>query len=287
MNGKNSNAGDKKAREFIFTDREFKRVKELVMHHSGINLSDAKRDMVYSRLVRRVRALQMDSFKAYCDLIEDGSGDETVNFVNALTTNLTSFFRENHHFDYLKGTILPEVLSAQKGRSRLRIWSAGCSTGEEPYSIAMTVRDSPYISESCDTRILATDLDTNVIRTGKQGVYDAERVKGIPINYKKKWLLRGTGHADGMVRVKNELKNIISFKQLNLLGDWPFKGPFDVIFCRNVVIYFNKDTQRILFDRFAEVLSDDGYLIIGHSETLFKVTDRFKLIGQTIYKKNV
>ncbi len=274
-----------KKREFIFTTRDFNDIRELVSHNTGIVLSDAKQDMVYSRLAKRLRKLGLKSFKDYCALIKSENNDEIGHFVNAVTTNLTSFFRENHHFEYLKNTLLPKLLAEKTGNKQLRIWSSGCSTGEEPYSIAMVVKEVLESYPGYDVKLLATDLDTNVLDTACCGIYSENRVNGISKERLKRWFLRGKDNSAGKVKVSSELQDIITFRQLNLMNEWPMRGPFDIIFCRNVVIYFDKPTQRLLFDRFADILSPGGHLFIGHSETLYKVTDRFELIGNTIYRK--
>lgn len=274
-----------KVRDFNFTDTDFEKVRGLVKHHTGISLSSAKKDMVYSRLTRRLRKLGLDKFSDYCELVEGGDGEELIQFTNAITTNLTSFFREDHHFQYLSRKLVPELLRSNSSNRRIRIWSAGCSTGEEPYSLAITLREALPPHETWNVKILATDLDSNVLSTAQNGIYSSERIEGLSNGRKHRWFLKGKGENSGTVRVRPELKEIISFKQLNLLKEWPTKGPFDFIFCRNVVIYFDKDTQRVLFDRYANVLKEDAHLFIGHSESLFKVSDRFQLLGQTIYKK--
>lgn len=274
-----------RGQEFNLTDKDFNFIKNLVANNTGIVLSDAKRSMVYSRLSRRLRSLSINDFSSYCDLLKSNDEEEMVNFVNAITTNLTSFFREKHHFDYLANTLIPHWLKTRNDTRRIRIWSAGCSTGEEPYSIAITLRDHFPNLEDWDVRILATDLDTNVVAKASSGVYAYERVEGLPKPMLRNWFRRGKNGQGDMVKVSAELQDLITFKQLNLLEEWPFKGGFDLIFCRNVVIYFNKDTQRVLANRYADNLKSDGALFLGHSETLFKVSDRFSLIGNTIYDK--
>ncbi len=275
------------AKEFDFSDKDFQRVKKLVLEHTGICLSDIKHDMMYSRLAKRLRYLSLDSFSDYIDLIESGDKSELGDFTNSVTTNLTSFFREQHHFDYLKATLIPHLMKLNADSRKIRIWSAGCSTGEEPYSLAITLKEVIPDSAGWDVRILATDLDTNVLETGRNGVYSTERVNGIPSSVLKRWFNKGKGEREGLVRASNELRDMIIFKQLNLMGQWPVKAGVDVIFCRNVVIYFDKETQAVLFDRYAETLRSDGYLVIGHSENLHNVTDRFKLLGKTIYQRSV
>ncbi len=272
-------------RDFDFTERDFERIRRLVREHSGINLTEAKKDMVYSRLARRLRALGLKRFSEYCALVENDDGGELVNFTNSITTNLTAFFRENHHFEYLAGTLLPRLRREKGTQRRIRAWSAGCSTGEEPYSIAMVLKESLPSHENWDVRILATDLDSNVLETARRGIYSEQRLSGVSGERRRRWFLKGKGRHEGSVRVSPALQEIIRFRQLNLLREWPFRGPFDFIFCRNVVIYFDKPTQKTLFERYADVLTEQAHLFIGHSESLFKVTDRFKLIGQTIYRK--
>jgi chemotaxis protein methyltransferase CheR len=272
-------------REFNYTDADFERVCALVYKSVGIRLSEAKRDLVYGRLARRIRQLELGSFREYLDVVEAHPEREFTDFVNAITTNLTSFFRERHHFDALRGKVLPELMRARAAARRVRIWSAGCSTGEEPYSLAMTVADAFPPASGWDVKILATDLDTNVLAHAREGVYAEDRLRHLPDDVKSRWLRRGRGANGGNVRVAPELQRLVTFNQLNLMESWPMRGPFDVIFCRNVVIYFDKPTQTRLFERFADMLSDDGYLFVGHSETLYRVTDRFELIGQTIYRK--
>lgn len=274
-----------KVREFHFTQEHFERVREIVTAHSGIVLSDAKQDMVYSRLVRRLRKNNIDNFDDYCTLMEDNEHEEFTHFINAITTNLTSFFRENHHFEFLANNALPKVMKKNKLTKRIRIWSAGCSTGMEPYSIAMVVKEVVPENMGWDVKILATDLDTNVLDTAAQGIYDIDRVTGISEQRAKRWVKQGQGANSDKVKISKHLKSLIHFKQLNLLHDFPFKGPIDLIFCRNVVIYFDKETQKILFEKFANIHADDGYLFIGHSETLYNVSERYKLLKNTVYEK--
>lgn len=271
-------------REFLFTDRDFRYIQQLVAERTGIVLGDIKRTMVYSRLVRRIRKCGVNSFKEYCELLKSGDEAELISFTNAITTNLTSFFREEHHFEYLKSCVLPE-LEKNKSAKKIRIWSAGCSSGEEPYSIAMTVQDYFSDKQGWDIRILATDLDCEMVSRAAKGVYTEDRVTGLDKQHLKKYVRKGQGEHEGQVKMCSSLKQMITFKPLNLLHEWPFKGPFDFIFCRNVVIYFNKDTQKDLFDRYADILPDNAALFIGHSESLFNVTNRFKSIGKTIYRK--
>ena len=271
-------------REFKFTDKHFNWLVKLVMEKTGIALSHQKRDLVYGRLARRLRKLNLDDFDQYCNLLKQESEEELVEFVNSITTNLTSFYREPHHFEYLANTVLKYLLQRRNQERRIRIWSAGCSTGEEPYTIAMTVLENIPNIKNWDIKILATDIDTNVLSRASDGIYLEERLNGINKERMEKWFLKSRNNP-GEVKVNPKLRELITFKQLNLMEDWPMKGPFDVLFCRNVVIYFNKDTQRVLFDRFANILRQDGYMFLGHSESLYKVTDRFTLLGKTIHKR--
>ena len=272
-------------RDFQFDDEDFERIRALVKESAGISLSDAKRDMVYSRLARRLRALRIGSFKEYLELVVRDEGGERGNFINAITTNLTAFFREAHHFEYLKATFIPYLLKARRDTRRVRIWSAGCSTGPEPYSIAMTLLESGIVRPGWDVKILATDLDTNVLKIAEEGVYGESALAPLDGNQLRKWFRRGRKDKEGLYRVVPELRSLITFKQLNLMDRWPMRGPFDVLFCRNVIIYFDKPTQKVLFDRFAQVMADDGVMFLGHSESLYRVSTRFTLLGQTIYKK--
>ena len=268
-------------REFSFSQEEFRFLAALANKRTGIVLADHKKDMIYSRLVRRLRVLDLKSFADYCDLMQGPSGDDEIgNLVNAITTNLTSFFREKHHFDHLhKEVLTPLATSTDK---RLRIWSAGCSAGMEPYSIAMTVKSALKNIKTWDAKILATDIDTNMLNTGKSGEYVMEQFDNIPAEYRSDVTQL---KKEDRIRMSEDLKSMISFKPLNLLEYWPMKGPFDAVFCRNVVIYFDKPTQAKLFNRIADLIKPDGWLYIGHSENLFKVCDRFELVGRTIYRR--
>jgi len=270
-------------REFTMTDADFKKVSDLAYEFTGIVLGPHKRDMVYGRLARRLRDVGLTRVSDYIALVKNDSNQEVSKFINAITTNLTSFYREEHHFDFLSKTLIPELKKTNIGSKKIRAWSAGCSTGEEPYSIAITLKENMDLQD-WDCKILATDLDSKVLNKGQQGVYDIERIESIKASYKNKWFLKDQNHPD-IVKVKPELQELIRFKRLNLLEKWPMKGPFDFIFCRNVVIYFNAETQAALFDRYADMLKEGGYLIIGHSESLDRTCNRFRSIGKTIYQK--
>ncbi|MDX2073362.1 MAG: protein-glutamate O-methyltransferase [Alphaproteobacteria bacterium] len=270
-------------REFSFSDQQFKFLADLANKRTGIVLAEHKKDMVYSRLVRRLRALRLGSFAEYCDMMQGEEGKEELgNLVNAITTNLTSFFREGHHFEHLRDKVFADLIAQRPSPKRLRIWSAGCSAGMEPYSIAMMIKAGFKDWKSWDAKILATDIDTNMLGTGMEGEYASEQYENIPPSCRSD--VQKLAKTD-KIRMSDELKSMIAFKPLNLLESWPMKGPFDAVFCRNVVIYFDKPTQAKLFNRIADLIKPDGWLYIGHSENLFKVCDRFELVGRTIYRK--
>lgn len=274
--------------EFRFTPDDFAFLRRLIKSRTGIQLGERKREMVYGRLARRLRALELDSFDAYCRFVDSADGEhELLAMVNAITTNLTKFFREDHHFAHLAQSVLPDLAAkqARSAKPRLRIWSAGCSSGEEPYTIAMTVLSTVADLPRWDARLLATDLDTEMIRRGKAGRYGIGALESIPPDLRARFTKRSRRADTDHFEMAEELKKFITFKALNLLEPWPMKGPFDVIFCRNVVIYFDRATRLRLFDRFADVLTDGGHLFIGHSESLLGISDRFDLIGKTMYRK--
>jgi chemotaxis protein methyltransferase CheR len=272
------------AHEFELTDSEFKRLRELVHARTGIALSEAKRELVYGRLARRLRKLKLTSFAEYCRLVESAESEELQELTNAITTNLTAFFRENHHFEQLSVETLPQIASMRSAMRRVRLWSAGCSTGEEPYSMAVVLREGLARLPNWDIKLLATDIDSKVVATAAEGVYAADRFKGVSAERVRNWFPQVTGRP-GFCAASADLKALITFKQLNLLEPWPMKGPFDVIFCRNVVIYFDKATQRRLFDRMADLQEPGGWLFIGHSENLLNVTRRYKSVGRTVYRR--
>ena len=270
-------------------DAQFAFFRELAGRHAGIGLTDIKRNMVYRRILRRLNALKIESFEEYRRLIiGDGGACELENFVNALTTNKTEFFRESHHFSHLTNKALPELLAKHgpKGQQSLRLWSAGCSSGEEAYSIAMAVREGTQSRQGWDIKILATDIDTEMIALAQIGEYTIDDVAPIPDELRRRFCDALPGKA-GRVGMAKSLRELITFNQLNLHAPWPMQRKYDVIFCRNVVIYFDKPAQISLFDRFANLLNDGGFLYVGHSESLYKVTDRFIPLGQSIHRKVV
>jgi chemotaxis protein methyltransferase CheR len=265
-------------REFHFTDPDFQRVKKLIYDHAGINLSDAKRDMVYSRLARRLRANGMATFREYLALLESNNESEWEAFVNSLTTNLTAFFREPHHFP-----LLAEHIGQVRHRRPIELWCSAASTGEEPYTMAMTMVDL-FGSYKPPVHILATDLDTHVLKKAQAGVYTLDRVEKLPEDIRKRFFLRGTGANEGYVQVRPELREMITFRQLNLLdAAWPIRGPFEAIFCRNVMIYFDKPTQYRILQKFIPVMHRDALLFAGHSESFHHASDLFSIRGRTVY----
>jgi chemotaxis protein methyltransferase CheR len=274
-----------RAREFEFGDQDFDALRKLVKDLTGINLSDQKRELVYGRLARRLRALHLRTFAEYRELLASDGGVEISEFCNAITTNLTSFFRESHHFDHLREHVLQPLVASRGGSRRVRIWSAGCSTGEEPYSIAMTVLETLPDLRTWDVKILATDLDSDVLARAQRGVYAGDRMRNMNPKRLERFFLESRGRDGPSYQATQELQSLITFKQLNLMHALPMKGPLDVIFCRNVVIYFDKDTQRELFARVARLQRPRDLLFLGHSESLFKVSESYTPIGKTIYRR--
>lgn len=273
--------------ELKLTERDFKTVQKLIFDLAGISLSNSKQVMVHGRLAKRVRQLNLGSYSEYIDIIVGGRDpDETTKFINALTTNKTDFFREKHHFDFLTTNVFPTLRDkANAGHpKKLRIWCAASSTGEEPYTIAMTVREFFGASSDWDIRILASDIDTEVLSKASAGVYDAERLADVPLHLRRNYFNRESRSEDSRWTAKPILRDLITFRRINLQeSPWQINTQFDIIFCRNVMIYFNAETQAALIERFAEKLNPEGHLIIGHSESLFGISTRFKPLGETIY----
>jgi chemotaxis protein methyltransferase CheR len=266
-------------RELKLSDAQFAQVRRLIYEHAGIALSDSKREMVYSRLSRRLRDRGLQSFSDYLQLLEQNDADEWESFTNALTTNLTSFFREAHHFP-----LLAEHIGQIKNARPVLLWCAASSTGEEPYSMAMTMVDL-YGSFNVPVKILATDVDTNVLAAAERGVYASERVERLTTGQLKRFFQRGTGVNADDVRVRDELRRMISFQRLNLLDKtWPVRGPFDAIFCRNVMIYFDKETQYEILRKFAPLMRPEALLFAGHSESFYHAADLFRSRGKTVYE---
>ncbi len=272
--------------EFPFTPADFRTIVGIVYERSGIVLAAHKRDMTYSRLARRVRALGLRTFRDYCAMLERNDGNEVGYLINAITTNLTKFFRESHHFEHLRDHVLNAPPEAPRGqRPRIRVWSAGCSSGEEPYSIAMTaMAHQRERGGDWDLRILATDLDTSMLKKAKTGIYPRSGLESVPPGLRERFFSNQSGERD-TVSVVQAAQDLITFRQLNLLSAWPMAGKFDAIFCRNVMIYFDAKTKATLIDRFHAQLAEGGWLYVGHSESLLDHQSRFKLRGRTIYQK--
>ncbi len=267
--------------EYRLTGEDIKRISLRCQTAFGIELGESKRQMIYSRLSRRLRALGMTTFTDYLDFLETPDGvPEAVHFSNALTTNLTSFFRESHHFDHFEREVKTQGREASR---RLRIWSAGCSTGEEPYSIAMILAANAEALTGRDRRILASDLDTEVLRTASKGVYPAERLRTLPARFRTAQFL--SPPADDSQQITEAVRALVVFRSLNLIGPWPFKGAFDMIFCRNVLIYFSPEMRDRIIDRFAELLVPGGILYLGHSESILGTHPKLMAEGHTIYRR--
>jgi chemotaxis protein methyltransferase CheR len=276
-------------REFEFSDSDFRSLVQFAYTHTGISLSDSKRNLVYGRLSRRLRALGLTSFRDYRAFLESPDGEREIQgFINSISTNLTKLFREAHHFEHLRTNVaMPYAQSAKLAPGpRLRIWSAGCSTGEEPYTISMVLKHEIPRLTQYDIRILATDIDTEVLKKGAQGEYPLTAMQDVPGIYRNQVQPRKGSQDGATVQMNDELRSIIRFRQLNLMKEWPFKGLFDVIFCRNVMIYFDAPTKAHLIDRFIEKLKPGGWLYIGHSESLLGSHLNLKLVGRTIYRRS-
>jgi chemotaxis protein methyltransferase CheR len=276
--------------DLTITDRDFKAVQKLIYDLAGIVISDAKRVMVQGRLNKRLRALGLESYHEYLDyMLAPEQKEEVVQFINALTTNKTDFFREQHHFDFLAHTALPRIVEKARlgGPRRLRVWCSASSTGEEPYSIAMTIREFFGSNSDWDIRVLASDIDTSVLATASRGEYAEDRVQEMPAHLLSRYFDQHDSSSQRTWQAKPELRELITFRRINLQDDvWPIQTTFDVIFCRNVMIYFDSASQRKIVNHFAEHLDDDGYLMLGHSEALIGVTNHFQLQGDTVYRKS-
>jgi len=274
----NNKVSESRIREYEFTPQDFGRIQELIYKQAGISLSSSKQNMVYSRLAKRLRANNSSSFKAYLDNLERGDSEEWEAFTNSLTTNLTAFFREQHHFP-----ILQKHVEQRKNNNKIQLWCSASSTGEEPYSMAMAMVQA-FKTYTPPVHILATDLDTNVLEIAQKGIYSLDKLEKLPKDKLKNFFLKGKGQHAGSARVRPELSNLITFRQLNLLDDqWPIRGPFDAIFCRNVMIYFDKSTQYNILQKFVPLLASDGLLFAGHSESFQHAIDLFTLREKTVY----
>ncbi|MEO8114095.1 MAG: protein-glutamate O-methyltransferase [Phenylobacterium sp.] len=267
------------AGEFPLTEKDFDRIAALLREDSGIHLPKAKMTFVYSRLAKRVRALGLESFAQYCELIDGAAGaPERALMLTALTTNVTRFFREPHHFEHFAADVMPALAAEARAGGRVRLWSAGCSTGQEPYTLALTVLATLPEAADLDVRILATDIDSKVVATAREAIYDQESIDPIPAAMRRQ--LKKL--PDGRWEMSPEARRLVVCRELNLMGDWPMQGKFTAIFCRNVAIYFDDPTQERLFGRFVDGLVPRGYLYVGHSERVSN--PKLDTCGLTTYR---
>jgi chemotaxis protein methyltransferase CheR len=268
-------------------EEDFFRISNFVYQHCGINLHDGKRELVHARLSKRLRNSDFDNFSDYIDYVFNNPDEREFSlFIDSLSTNLTSFFREEQHFDLMSDKFLPDILKTKEKNNnlRLRIWSAGCSSGQEPYSVAITLSEAVK-NNKWDIKILATDISKTMLETAENGLYEEAKISGISAELRNKYFSRQTIKGQKYFQAMGELKDMIIFKHLNLMEDWPVKGPIDFIFCRNVMIYFDKPTQQKLVERFWNLLSPGGILFTGHSESLTGIKHSFKYISPTVYMK--
>ena len=272
------------AGEFGFDRGDFAFIASALYEDAGIHLPPSKANLVYSRLAKRVRSLGLESFRDYCALIgSDFGADERAQMIAALTTNVTRFFREPHHFEHLKTKLLGPAQKEIKSGRRFRIWSAGCSSGQEPFSIALSILSQAPDARSYNVRVLATDINPHVLDTARKGIYPADEVSSVPPDLRRSWTEPAGG---GMVKLDDGLRALVSYRQLNLMGAWPMSGPFDAIFCRNVIIYFDEATQKKILTRMAALIRPGGFLYLGHSERLVGPAEaQFMIDGTTVYRK--
>lgn len=282
----NKNGDGAHLRKNQLTDSLFQKFSALVYQKAGIYLKPEKKELLNARLGKRLRALRMESFSDYYQyVVGDSSGDELVQMLDVVSTNFTSFFRENAHFEFLVAKALPELTAHGGGKKELVIWSAASSSGEEPYTIALVAEDFFESRPGWSYRIMATDISTRVLAHAQRGVYSQERITKVPKQYLKKYFQKGVGEAEGHVRVKDFLRRRIKFERFNLMHELPWNGSLDVIFCRNVMIYFNRETQQELVKKFYQALAPGGYLFIGHSESISSLKHDFAQVASTVYRK--
>jgi chemotaxis protein methyltransferase CheR len=257
--------------EFPLTQSDFQQIAGIAYADAGIDLNESKASLIYSRLAKRLRTLQLESFRSYCELLSrPEGGSERQQMVAALTTNVTRFFREQHHFEHLRTLVLPKLVAQTRAGAPLRIWSAACSSGEEPYSIALSILSVLPDAASLNVRVLATDIDPTVLRKGAEGVYGEATMEAVPKDMRHRWFTAQQGSGEGRTwRAGEDLRKIVAYRKLNLIGQWPMRGPFHAIMCRNALIYFKEETQVEIWRRFVPLLAPGGRLYIGHSERLF------------------
>lgn len=273
------------ARAYELSQTDFDELRGLVKTYTGISLSETKRELVKRRFTPRLRALGLDGFDAYIRYVHAYPEDELMEFASAITTNLTSFFRERHHFDYLTSEVVPQLLQSNRSTRRIRVWCSAASTGQEPYSIAMTLLDAIPDINAWDLRILATDIDRACLERADSGIYDLGEIEQVSSALRGRWFLRGTGSNAGKAKVRDALKRFVQFRPLNLIGSWPMSGPVDVIFCRNVFIYFDKAQQKQIMDRYSRIQAPGAYLFLGHSESLHNLSRDYRLVAHTVYRR--
>ncbi|MHC4637257.1 MAG: CheR family methyltransferase [Planctomycetota bacterium] len=275
-------------RDVVLSEKDFHKISQLVYDHCGINLHGGKKELVRARLAKRLRLGKFRTFPEYMrHVLEDKTGKEFSVLIDSLSTNLTSFFREPQHFEFLQSRFIPALLE-QKRKERnfkIRAWSAGCSSGEEPYSIAIVLHEAVQGRGRWDIKVLATDISTSILEIAKTGIYDTERIKPVPSIQRQRYLVPHRSNGQKVLEVSKTLRDTVVFRYLNLMKDWPIKGPLDFVFCRNVMIYFDKPTQSRLINRFWDLLDSGGILFTGHSESLTGIEHKFKYIQPTIYMK--
>ncbi len=269
------------------TSTQFEKISQIAHQEAGLVFPESKSSLVSSRLVKRLRALQLQDFNQYCDLVNSPDGaEEKRNMISALTTNISSFFRENHHFKTLAEDALPPLVARAKQGGRVRLWSAGSSVGMEAYSIAMTLLKQLPDAPKLDVKILASDIDTKVLGVGRQGRYDADQIEGVPPADRSSFFTEETHQGETMYQANDAMRSLVAFRELNLLKPWPVNGTFDIVFCRNTVIYFDDDTQRALWPRFQNAMAPDGWLFVGHSERVPEDSGTdFRTCGMTVYRR--
>jgi len=272
--------------EFLLTTDDFRKIAHILHSHAGIALNEGKAALVYSRLAKRLRALGLQNFREYCALIEDvAEVDERQAMTAALTTNVTRFFREPHHFDHLRDQVMPKLAARARAGGRVRMWSAACSNGQEPYSMAITILAALPQAADLDVKILATDIDPYMVAEGKAGLYREDSVAPVPPDLRRRWFTKTPGDGGPRWAVTEELRSLVAYRELNLIGDWPMRGSFDVIFCRNVVIYFDEPTQERIWQRFTPMMGPGATLYIGHSERVTgPATATLQTSGLTTYR---
>lgn len=280
-----SSRGNLVTGEFAFSPSDFREIADIAKREAGIDLIEAKATLVYSRLTKRLRLLGIETFDEYCALVQEDA-EERGSMIAALTTNVTRFFREKHHFEHLQKHVIEPLAAKARRGGKIRLWSAACSTGQEPYSMAMTVLSVLPDAAKLDIRILATDLNPHVVAHGRRGVYLRDEIRDVPPQMRARAFEDADEDNDRAVVVCEQARSLVTFRELNLMGSWPMSGPFDAIFCRNVVIYFDRDTQNRIWSRLAGMLADGGSLYIGHSErVLGPAQDSLLSEGITTYRK--